>query len=252
MRVRAGLRSADWQHWGQWTTFKGNAARLVRRELRSHQVIYCSPLTDPYQPAEAEARLMPDLLEALAANPPRAFVIQTRGPLIARDIELLRVLATRTTLRVSFSITTDSDRVRRIFEPVCAPVSERWQTVAALQSAGIETSVAIAPILPCDPAALIERATSSTQGPIVADPFHVRAVKRRGATTRDAAIAICARHGWNEWLDPAFQRSILDRLAALANEKGRKFGHGPAGFGLLAATREHTQNSRRHIIEEKF
>jgi DNA repair photolyase len=164
-------------------------------------------------------------------------VIQTRGPLIARDIDLLRVLATRTTLRVSFSITTDSDSVRRIFEPICAPIAERWQTVAALQSAGIETSVAIAPILPCDPAALIERAVAVTCGPIVADPFHVRAVKRSGATTRDAALAICARHGWNEWLDPAFQRSILDRMAALAKTNGRKFGHGPAGFGLLAAAR---------------
>ena len=71
-------------------------------------------------------------------------------------------------------------------------------------------------------------------GPIVADPFHVRAVKRAGATTRDAAIAICVRHGWNEWLDPMFQRSIIDRMAALANANGRKFGHGAAGFGLLA------------------
>jgi DNA repair photolyase len=176
---------------------------------------------------------MPDLLGAVAANPPRVFVIQTRGPLIARDIDLLRVLAAQTTLRVSFSITTDSDNIRRIFEPGCAPISERWKTVAALQSAGIETSVAIAPILPCDPAAIIERAAALTRGPIIADPFHVRAVKRSGATTRDAAIAICARHSWNEWLDPAFQRSILDRMAALAGEKGRKFGYGPAGFGLL-------------------
>jgi DNA repair photolyase len=238
MRVRAGLRPADWQHWGQWTTMKRNAARLARRELRSQHVIYCSPLTDPYQPAEAEARVMPDLLQAVASHPPRVFVIQTRGPLIARDIELLRVLATRTTLRVSFSITTDSDAVRRIFEPLCAPTAERWKTVAALQEAGIETSVAIAPILPCDPASLIECAAALTGGPIIADPFHVRAVKRSGATTRDAAIAICARHGWDEWLDPAFQRSILDRLATLANEKGRRFGYGPGGFGLLAAHRE--------------
>jgi DNA repair photolyase len=234
MRVRAGLRSDDWNHWGQWTTVKRNAAQLLRRELRPHQVIYCSPLTDPYQPAEAEARLMPGLLEAVAEKPPRVFVIQTRGSLIARDIELLRVIATRTTLRVSFSITTDSEIVRRIFEPACAPIRERWQTVAALQSAGIKTSVAIAPILPCEPAALIEGAVAVSCGPIIADPFHVRAVKRSGATTRDAAIAICARYGWNEWLDPAFQRSILDRLAALADENGRKFGHGPAGFGLLA------------------
>ena len=93
MRVQAGLRPDDWEHWGARTTFKSNAAELARRGLRPHQAIYCSPLTDPYQPAESEARLMPGLLEAVAENPPRVFVIQTRGPLILRDIELLRAAA---------------------------------------------------------------------------------------------------------------------------------------------------------------
>src|ERR1700751_906196 len=63
MRVQAGLRADDWNHWGAQTTFKTNAAELATRSLRSDQVIYCSPLTDPYQPAESEARLMPALLE---------------------------------------------------------------------------------------------------------------------------------------------------------------------------------------------
>lgn len=234
MRVQAGLSPEDWERWGQRTTFKSNAAALLRRELRSQQVIYCSPLTDPYQPAESEARLLPGLLEAAADHPPRVFVIQTRGSMIVRDIELLRILAARTNLRVSFSITTDRDDVRRIFEPHCAPVEERWQTVEALQAAGIRTSVALAPILPCDPEALIARAIRSSAGPIVADPLHVRAVKRSGATTREAAVAICRHHGWTEWLDPGHQRSILARMAAAAAAAGRDFGHGPSGFGLLA------------------
>jgi DNA repair photolyase len=233
MRVQAGLRPDDWNHWGAHTTFKSNAAELAARALRPDQVIYCSPLTDPYQPAESEARLMPALLEAVAARPPRVFVIQTRGPLILRDLHLLERAADRTTIRVSFSITTDRDDVRRIFEPHCAPIDERWRTVETLQNAGIETSVAIAPILPCDPEALIARAVSATGGPIIADPFHVRAVKRSGATTRAAAIAICERHGWNEWLDPAVHRGIVERMSRAAQTARREFGHGPAGFGLL-------------------
>jgi hypothetical protein len=68
----------------------------------------------------------------------------------------------------------------------------------------------------------------------VADPLHVRAVKRSGATTREASLAICHRHGFGEWLDPEFQQSVLARMAAVANAQGREFGHGPAGFGLLA------------------
>jgi DNA repair photolyase len=234
MRVQAGLRADDWKHWGEQTTFKSNAAELAQRGLRPSQVIYCSPLTDPYQPAESEERLMPELLEAVANHPPRTLVIQTRGPLILRDLELLRAAAKRTKVRVSFSITTDREDVRRIFEPHCARIEERWRTVETLQAAGIETSAAIAPILPCDPEALIDRAVVCSRGPIVVDPFHVRAVKRSGATTRAAAIAICERHGWAEWLEPSFQESILARMAARAAMAGREFGHGPRGFGLLA------------------
>jgi DNA repair photolyase len=197
-------------------------------------VIYCSPLTDPYQPAESHALLMPGLLEAVASHPPRVFVIQTRGPLILRDIDLLRAAAGKTLIRVSFSITTDREDVRRIFEPHCAPIEERWRTVEALQAAGIETSVAMAPILPSNPEALIERAVSCSGGPIVSDALHVRAVKRSGATTRDAAISICDRYGWNDWLDPGFQRDVLARMAECAKAAGREFGYGPRGFGLLA------------------
>jgi DNA repair photolyase len=234
MRVQGGLRPDDWKHWGAQTTFKTNAADLLQRALRPQQVIYCSPLTDPWQPAEAERRLMPGILGAIANHPPRVFVIQTRGPLILRDIELLQRAAEVTSVRVSFSITTDREDVRRIFEPHCAPIEERWRAVEALQTAGIETSVAIAPILPCDPEALIERAVACSRGPIVADPFHVRAVKRSGATTREAAISICERYGWNDWLSPEFQRSILNRMATAAVAANREFGHGPPGFGLLA------------------
>ncbi len=236
MRVQAGLRPDDWNRWGAHTTFKVNAAELAARALRPAQVIYCSPLTDPYQPAEFEAQIMPALLRAVAENPPRIFVIQTRGPLILRDLDLLREAAERTTIRVSFSITTDRDDVRRIFEPHCASIDERWRTVETLQNAGIETSVAIAPILPSDPDALIARAVDCSKGPIIADPFHVRAVKRSGATTRPPAIAICERHGWHDWLDPEFQRHILDVMSVAAARAGRTFGHGPPGFGLLATS----------------
>ncbi len=233
LRVQAGLRSEDWNHWGAQTTFKSNAAELARRAIRPDHAIYCSPLTDPYQPAEARMGLMPGLLEAVAGSPPRVFVIQTRGPLILRDIERLHETALRTTLRVSFSIPTDREEVRRIFEPHCAPIEERWRVVEALQNAGIETSVAVAPILPCDPEAVIETAIRLSRGPLVADPLHVRAVKRSGATTREAARSICGRRGWNDWLKPAFQRGVLARMAVAAEAAGREFGYGPLGFGLL-------------------
>lgn len=240
MRVQGGLKPADWTHWGHHTTFKSNAAALAAKAFRPGQRIYCSPLTDPYQPAEASERLMPGILEVLAStpNPPGVFVIQTRGTGILDDLGLLLRAATRTTLRVSFSITTDRDEVRRIFEPHCAPIEARWQTVVALRRAGIEVFVTLAPILPCDPPALIRRALAATDGPVIADPFHVRETKRSGATTREAAAAICRHHGWENWLEPAFHRQLLAEMTTIATAAGRVFSHGPGGFGLLARTRE--------------
>src|ERR1700720_1461650 len=37
MRVQAGLKKEDWTHWGQHTTFKRNAAELLRKSLRPQQ-----------------------------------------------------------------------------------------------------------------------------------------------------------------------------------------------------------------------
>jgi DNA repair photolyase len=244
MRVQAGLRPEDWKHWGERTTFKRNAAALLGRALRESQIVYCSPSTDPYQPAEEQISLMPGLLDAVAARPPRAFVIQTRGPLILRDIGRLRAVAARTRLRIGFSVTTDREDVRRAFEPRCASLEERWRTIAALRAEGIPVAVTIAPVLPCDPEALAARAMAMTarDAPVIADPLHTRAVKRAGATTREAALAICVRCGWEVWLDPAFQSAVVARLKAEVTAAGREFGYGAAGFGLLA--RDGWRNSR--------
>lgn len=236
MRVQAGLRPDDWKHWGQWSTFKKNAGELFARELRGTEIIYCSPLTDPYQPAEETAGLMRSILTAIvvAPRPPEVFVIQTRGPLILRDLELLQKAAMRTRLRVSFSVTTDREDVRRIFEPHCAPIPDRWQTIRALRQAGIPVTATLAPILPCNPGDLLEQAMVETSGPVVADPFHVRVTKRSGATTREPAQEICRRFGWNEWLDPAFHSQLLTAMQEQAARSDREFAWGPRGFGLLA------------------
>src|SRR5216684_5435948 len=92
MGIYGGLKPEDWRRWGQFTTFKANAPELLARSLRPHQVIYCSPLVDPYQPAEAGVKQMPGILDAILAAPPRVFVLQTRGPTILRDLDPLRAL----------------------------------------------------------------------------------------------------------------------------------------------------------------
>jgi DNA repair photolyase len=234
MRIYGGLKADDWNNWGRFTTFKSNAPVLLRRSLGPHQTIYCSPLVDPYQPAEETECMMPRLLDELIARPPRVFAIQTRGPLILRDLERLQRLAERTALRVSFSISTDDDRVRRLYEPHCAPIAERLETVRRLRAAGIPVYATLAPLLPCDPQALMGLALNATDRDIIADPLHVRAVKKCGATTREAGARISRAHGFSEWHDPAFQAAVVETMRRSAAAAGRRFGTGPGAFGWLA------------------
>jgi DNA repair photolyase len=235
MGIYGGLKPEDWRRWGQFTTFKANAPELLAKSLRAGQVIYCSPLVDPYQPAESTERLMPRLLDELIARPARVLAIQTRGPLILRDLDQLQELAALTRLRVSFSLTTDSEEIRRLYEPLCAPIEERLAVMRELRAAGIDTYATLAPLLPCDPDALVDMAISVTNRDIICDPFHVRAVKTTGATTREAAQRISSHRGFSEWHDPEFQAGIVGRLRARATAAGRRFLIGVPGFSLLAA-----------------
>jgi DNA repair photolyase len=234
MRIQGGLKPEDWQRWGQFTTFKSNAPDLLRRELRADQRIYCSPMVDPYQPAEECERMMPRILDVLLGAPPRVFVLQTRGPLILRDLERLRALARRTTLRVSFSITTNREEVRKLYEPLCAPIAERLDAIRMLRDAGIETYATLAPLLPCDPEELALRALDASGRDLIGDPLHIRSVKPRGATTREAAFRVSAAHHHQEWFDAAFQDEVVERIQAAAGSRGQHFAIGPAGFATLA------------------
>ena len=73
--------------------------------------------------------------------------IQTRGPLVVRDIDLLRRFER---LRVNLTIGTDSDQVRRRYEPRCASIARRLEAAATLRDAGRRIGVSISPMLPIE------------------------------------------------------------------------------------------------------
>ena len=235
LRIFGGLKPADWQHWGRHTTMKTNAAELLRRQLSPSQRIYCSPLVDPYQPAEAQARLMPEILESLCQRPPAVFVMQTRGALILRDLQWLLELSQRTRLRVSFSLTTDRDDVRKLYEPHCDSVEERLRVISRLSDAGIAVYCTLAPLLPCDPVRLAEAALDATSHGVIVDPLHNREGKPRGATTRPEGLHVSKANGFDEWHSRDFQVGVVDLIQSRVEMAGREFGVGAAGFRMLAA-----------------
>lgn len=138
--------------WGQWVKIKERAAEQLERELirakRNGIVsIFMASSTDPYQPLEFKERVMRGLLETMVAHPPDFLFIQTRGPMIVRDLDLLERMRDRT--RISVTIETDLEEVRRAFTPSAPPVEARLQALKRLTEAGLPTQAAVSPVLPC-------------------------------------------------------------------------------------------------------
>lgn len=146
---RADRPSSD--EYGRSIRVKTNVVEVLRRELgrRSwkRDEVSLGSATDPYQPAEGRFRLTRACIGELAAawTP---FSIVTRGPLVVRDIDVLREASSVVGVSIYVSIPTLDDRVWRTTEPGTAPPSSRLEAVRRLAEAGIEVGVGIAPILP--------------------------------------------------------------------------------------------------------
>ncbi len=132
--------------WGEFVDVKVNAPDLLRREITKKKParVWISGVCDPYQPLEAKYKLTRQCLEMLVqSNWP--VVVQTRSPLVLRDIDILRE---GRDLEVGFSVTTADDSIRKLFEPRAPTITGRVKALDELHRAGIRTYVMIAPILP--------------------------------------------------------------------------------------------------------
>ena len=132
--------------WGQFVDVKVNAPELLRREVvrKRMATVWVSGVCDPYQPLEAKYSLTRQCLELLVQNV-WPVVIQTRSPLVLRDLD---ILSRGKDLEVGFSVTTADDGIRKLFEPNAPSIDERIRALGELHQAGIKTFVMIAPILP--------------------------------------------------------------------------------------------------------
>ncbi len=141
--------------WGAWVDVKANAAerytdeaRRLRRRGRPVR-LFMSSATDPYQPLERTARVTRSLLEAMLADPPDMLTVQTRSPFVLEDLTRLWALSSRAAVRVSMTVETDRDEVRRLFAPTAPSIPSRLRALRELHDAGIETQAAVSPLLPC-------------------------------------------------------------------------------------------------------
>ncbi|WP_342415410.1 radical SAM protein [Paenibacillus sp. FSL R10-2782] len=137
--------------WGTWVDIKKQAAELLRKELRRAKskgkvTIFMSSSTDPYQPVEYKEEVTRSLLEVMVEDSPDFLFVQTRSPLVRRDIDLLLLLEDR--VRVSMTVETDREDIRKHFTPDAPPIQARFKTLQLLKEAGIPAQATIAPMLP--------------------------------------------------------------------------------------------------------
>jgi DNA repair photolyase len=217
--------------WGKWLQAKKNALELARKHAHkvAGQGVYFSSVTDPYLPAERPLKLTRGILEAILPHQPR-LLLQTRGPMVTRDLDLL---SRYRSLQVNVSIPTDSEKVRRAFEPKAPPLEERWQALERIKAAGIQVGICVTPTLPLEnAAAFAERLTTFEPEVLVTQEFHDSG-GGFGADTRPAARGLAAEM---RWTGDDYQRFVEELRKRRSEVYEAEAGFFPPGQATALAT----------------
>jgi DNA repair photolyase len=185
--------------WGSFVDVKINGPEVLHKQakrVKAGQVVISS-VTDPYQPAEEKYGLTRKCLEVLL---PYQFSvgILTKSPLVLRDLDLLKKLKD---VEVGFTITTDDEGIRKIFEPNAPPIEARVQALKTLYQSGIKTYAFIGPLLPMNPEALLEK---------IRPYVHYFYVDRMNYVSKTGKIYRAKK--LDPWLDYDFVDEIIERL----------------------------------------
>jgi DNA repair photolyase len=139
--------------WGEFVDVKINAPEVLRKQLQRARrgTVWISSVCDPYQPLEAKygltRRCLKELLEKqFPVN------IQTKSKLVLRDLDLLKNFKE---IEVGFTITTNDEKIAKLFEPGGSSIAERVKALEKLRASGIRTFAFIGPLLPGDPEKLV-------------------------------------------------------------------------------------------------
>lgn len=207
------------EEWGTWVDVKAGAAEVLRKELEKARkkgpvTIFMSSSTDPYQPAEAKELVTRTLLEVMAESPPDFLLLQTRSPLVTRDIDLLLRLGSR--VRVSMTVETDREDIRKAFSPSAPPIPARLKALRVLADAGVPTQAAVAPLLPCsDSFAETLRAVVDR---VCLDDYYMGDGSGGSRTKRLGIGKLYDELSLQEWHEPGAYRAVYDRLTQVFPE----------------------------------
>ncbi|MEZ4905679.1 MAG: radical SAM protein [Spirosomataceae bacterium] len=212
-------------NWGYWLKVKENALALLikkRRKPLIDKTIYISSVTDPYQPIEKELELTRKLLKELIDFHRVRLVIQTRSPLVTRDIDLFLQFDI---VQVNMTITTDSEEVRKAFEPLCPSNKTRLKAIKEVNDSGVNSCITMTPLLPIQDAnSFIESLLETGVKKFVVQPFHPDKGKFV-ASTREEAVKLTNTFNWDE--------KKYKEIVGLFKNKLPFIGEGKSGFAPI-------------------
>ncbi|SFL15539.1 Radical SAM superfamily protein [Paenibacillus sp. 1_12] len=199
--------------WGTWVDIKQGAADVFQKELlraknKGPVTIFMSSSTDPYQPIEHKEQVTRSLLEVMVSDPPDFLFVQTRSPLVRRDIDLFLHLGDQ--VRVSMTIETDREDIRKHFSPDAPPIAARLKTLQLLADAGVPTQATIAPMLPSSEA--FPQLLKPLVNRVCLDDYFM-GDGSGGKRTRNIGIqSKYEQIGLEQWYDPSAYQIVYERL----------------------------------------
>ena len=130
---------------------KKNSAKLLEQFIRHKnwraQTIVMSGNTDCYQPAEQQYKITRECLKLFWKYRHPVSII-TKNSAILRDLDILKKLSEHRLISVNMSITSLSEKTRRMLEPRTTSIKKRIETVKTLSDNDIPVNVMLAPIIP--------------------------------------------------------------------------------------------------------
>jgi DNA repair photolyase len=205
--------------WGSWVIAKANLAELLATELKALEragkldraTIFMSSATDPYQGLERRLQLSRAALELFTRFTPRRVLLQTRSPLVERDLDLLKRLGSN--VIVSITLETDDDSVRRALTPTSPSVARRLEVARRMREAGVFVQLAIAPMMPNHPERFAELADAAADR-VVVDTYFA-GDGSCGRRSRALGIGgLYAKLGHERWFRPGAEDALMAAMRA--------------------------------------
>ena len=236
---------------------KHEAPELLReflaRDAWKPEVITFSGVTDCYQPAEREFRLMRQCLEvALACRQPVSII--TKNALVVRDLDLLREMARQRLVHVNVSINSLDPELARGMEPRTSIPAARLRAIETLASAGVPTRAMVAPIVPGlndhEMAAVLKAAREAgaidarsllLRLPLTVEPVFLEWLERAQPLKADKVRNLIRQTRGGKLNDSAWGRRMVgqgplaEQISAMFDLFRQKLGFGPLRWPARAA-----------------